>query len=115
MISAKDKVVESNKTAMQLASLVTAGNVLNKTLITQVKPQLPMLMRGYADHALAEVVLANLASFAVQNFDSDNKQAVIATEAMMAAAMGSFMASFNIEEIVADVLKDVNLPNMLDE
>ena len=109
-MNAKDKMIESNKTALQLAGLVTAGNVLNKTMLNKLRPQLPMLVRGYSDHVLAEVALANIVSFAVQNFAADNTKAKVASEAMLAAAMANFMASFNIEDIIAEVLSEVNLP-----
>jgi len=112
MKNVKDQVLKVNTEAAKVAGLITAGNVINETLITKLRPQLPMLMRGYADHALADVVVANIANFAINNFASDNKQAVLASEAMMLAAMTKLVASFNIEEIIAEVLKDVKLPGV---
>ena len=105
-----NQVTEANVTASKAAAQVTAGNVLNKTLLTKLRPQLPMLARGYAEHAFADVVVANLANFAVANFASDNKRAKWATEAMMIAAMSKFMESFNIEDIVANMLEGIDIP-----
>jgi len=111
MKNIKNQVVQANTNAAQLAAQQTAGNVLNKTLLTKVRPQMPMMLRGYSEHALAEVVVANLANFAVANFAADNEKAVWATEAMMVAAMTNLLGSFNIESIVKDLLDEVSLPD----
>ena len=109
----KDKtmqIVEDNADAAKIAAKITVGKTLNSTLIKQVKPQLPMLMRGYTDSVLADVVIANIANFAVQNFFSDNDKAVYAADAMMQAAMVEFMSKVNIEEILSSLLSGVTIP-----
>lgn len=100
----KMQVVDTNVDAAKIAAKITTGKVLNKVVMAKVRPQLPMLARGYADHALANVVIANIANFAVANFASDNEKAKYATDAMMQAAMLDFMQMFNIEDIISEVL-----------
>ncbi len=103
------KIVDTNVEAAKVAAKITTGKVLNKVVMAKVRPQLPMLARGYADHALANVVIANIANFAITNFASDNEKAQYAVDAMMQAAMVDFMAMFNIEEIISEVLTSANV------
>jgi len=111
--SGSNKIIDSNVEAAKAAGKITAGKALNKVLLKKVRPHLPLMARGYADHVLADVVVANIASFAVSNFATQNKKAAYAVEAMMQAAMVEFLATFNIEEIISEVLSttDVELPD----
>jgi len=106
----KTEAVQANVEAAKIAAMITAGGVLNRTILEKVRPQLPMLVRGYTEHALADVLIANVAHFAIANFAGSNKEAQVATEAMMLAAMTQLTASFNIEDLISDILKDVKLP-----
>ena len=106
----KTQIADANMKAVKIAAQSTAGSALNKTLLSKLRPQLPMMARGYADHALAEVVVANIANFAVANFAQDNAKAVWASEAMMVAAMSQFLQSFNIEAIIDELLDGVEVP-----
>ena len=56
-----------------------------------------------------------MASFAVQNFAQSNYKARVATDAMMQAAMQDFLKSFNIEQIIAEVLDTVNINNLVED
>ena len=107
----KTEAVQANVEAAKIAAMITAGGVLNRTILEKVRPQLPMLVRGYTEHALADVLIANVAHFAIANFAGSNKEAQVATEAMMLAAMTQLTASFNIEDLISDILKDVKLPS----
>lgn len=114
IMKALDKVKNNNLAAAKSAATLEVGKVLNKTLVSKIRPQLPMMVRGYAEHAFAEVVVANIASFAVANFASNNEKAVLATDAMMQAAMTEFVSSFNIETLIADLLDGIELPEVED-
>jgi len=111
----ENKIMQNNTKAAKAAAQLAAGNVLNKTIAAKVKPQLPMFVKGYADHPLANVVIANIAAFAVQNFAADNAKAVWASNSMMIAAMAEFMQSFNLEKIVDEVLSSVTIPDEVGE
>lgn len=111
----KMQIVDDNAEAAKIAAKITVGKTLNSTLIKKVKPQLPMLVRGYTDSVLADVVIANIANFAVQNFFEDNEKAVYAADAMMQAAMVEFMSKVNIEEILSSLLSGVSIPDSVTE
>lgn len=105
-------VVNQNKEAAKLAAQLTAGNVLNERVVKLVKPQLPMLARGYAETELGKAVAANVAAAALIHFFPTNRKAVMAAEAMIASAMANFVASFDIEGTVNELLDGINLPDL---
>ena len=108
----KSKVIHSNVDAAKVAAKLTAGNSLNKVVLAKVKPHLPFGTKGYADTALGAVVVANLAVLAVQNFAAGNEKAKYAADAMLQASMLDFMGQFKFEEMLADVLTAVELPEI---
>jgi hypothetical protein len=110
-----NKIMTKNTTAAKSGALIAAGSTLNGVIKEQVRNKVPRKYKKLLEHPLADVVVANVASFAVQSFASNNYKASIATEAMMQAAMAEFFASFNIEKIIADVLGTVNLDEFVKE
>jgi len=106
--------VQRNTSAAKDAALIVAGGTLNAIIADKVKGQLPRKYRKLAEHPLADVVIANIASFAVQNFANTNYKARVAADAMMNAAMVEFMQSFNIEKMIAEVLSNVDISDLID-
>lgn len=109
MKSNMNEIMSANTNAAQVAAQITAGKTINKAVVAKIKPQLPMMVRGYADSALAPVIAANLISFAVTSFASDNNKAVWVADAMMVAAMSEFMENFNVDKMLAEVLATVDV------
>ena len=103
-------VVTQNKDAIKVAAKLEAGKIINKQVIKQVKPHLPLLVRGLADHPAASIVLANVVSITVKHFMPENKKLNTVAELMLGAAAVDTVASFNIEAFVEDLLKNIKLP-----
>ena len=103
-------VATQNKDAIKVAAKLEAGKIINKQVIKQVKPHLPLLVRGLADHPAASIVLANVVSIAVKHFMPENKKLNTVAELMLGAATVDTVASFNIEAFVEDLLKNIKLP-----
>lgn len=103
------ETLNDNEVSARVAARITAGKTINAAVLEKLKPQLPLMVRGYADTAFAPIVIANLVNFAVSSFAADNDKAVWAANAMMDAAMTEFMASFNIEKILKEVLSSVDV------
>ncbi len=104
------EVATQNKDAIKVAAKLEAGKIINKQVIKQVKPHLPLLVRGLADHPAASIVLANVVSIAVKHFMPENKKLNTVAELMLGAAAVDTVASFNIETFVEDLLKNIKLP-----
>ena len=103
-------VATQNKDAIKVAAKLEAGKIINKQVIKQVKPHLPLLVRGLADHPAASIVLANVVSIAVKHFMPENKKLNTVAELMLGAAAVDTVSSFNIESFVEDLLKNIKLP-----
>jgi hypothetical protein len=108
------KVIDNNVNAAKAGAVISAGNTLNKVVKNSIRSQVPRKYRKVVDSALGDVLVANVASFAVQNFAKTNYKALIATDAMMQAAMVEVLNSFNLDQMIADVLDKVNLDEILD-
>lgn len=100
--------VDQNKQATIIASKMEAGRILNKQIIKQAKPHVPMFFRGYLDTPLAPVILANLV--ALTGNHTDNKRIKQISELMLLAAADTTVQSFNLDQIIDDVLKNIKLP-----
>jgi hypothetical protein len=107
--------INKNTDAAKQAAIVVAGSTLNNLIAVRMGKQLPRKYRKLANHPMANIVIANMASFAVQNFAAGNYKAQVAADAMMTAAMQDFLRSFNIEQIIAEVLDSVNINNLVED
>ena len=103
-------VATQHKDAIKVAAKLEAGKIINKQVIKQVKPHLPLLVRGLADHPAASIVLANVVSIAVKHFMPENQKLNTVADLMLGAAAVDTVASFNIEAFVEDLLKNIKLP-----
>lgn len=109
-----NKVVQSNVGAAKAGAVISAGNTLNKVVKNSVRSQVPRKYRKILDSPAGDFVIANVASFAVQNFAKTNYKARTATDAMMQAAMIEVMNSFNLDQMINDVLANANFDEILD-
>lgn len=100
--------LDQNKQAAIIAGKMEAGRILNKQVLKQIKPHVPMFVRGYLDTPLAPVVVANLVA-AVGNH-TQNKRVQQVSELMLLAAADATVQSFNLDKIIDDVLAGVKLP-----
>ena len=100
--------VEQNKEAALVAAKMEAGRVLNKQIIKQIKPHVPLLLRGYLDTPLAPVILAN-ATALLGNHTGNSKVQKI-SELMLLAAADTTVQSFNLDKIIDDTLAGIKLP-----
>lgn len=106
-------IVNANSKAVKSAAKTKTGKALNAAIMKKVRPSLPLAVRGYAEHPIANVVLANLVSFAVKNFFTNGKhseKASWAASAMMDAAMFELVDTINVEELFSDLL-EVEIPD----
>jgi hypothetical protein len=110
-----NRLINDNMNAAKNGAVLSAGNTLNKVVKDAIRGQVPRKYRKLMDTPVADIVVANVANVAVQNFAKNNRKAQVATSAMMEAAMVSFMNSFNLDKIISDTLKNVNLDDLLDE
>ncbi len=102
-------MVSANTAAAKMAASITIGNLLNTRVQKIVTPKLPIMVRGYADTALGKAAMANLVSAAIVQFMPTNEKAMLAANAMVQSAMLEFTASFNIEQMVNEMIDGLDL------
>lgn len=107
-------IVKANTTAVKNGALISAGNTLNSVVKNKLVSTLPKKYKKIAESPLADIVVANIAEVAVQQFAATNPKARMATQAMMEAAMVNLFNSFNFEKIIAEVLESVNMDGLVD-
>lgn len=107
------RIGAQNTEAAKTGALIVAGKTLNGVVKDKIRGQVPRKYRKLVDHALADIVIANVANVAVQNFAMKNDKAQVAVNAMMEAAMIDFFSSFNIEKIISDVIATVNIEDLI--
>lgn len=105
-------IVASNKSSAKTATGIIAGNVINQRLAKIVVPKLPMMARGYLDSPMGHAVLANVAAGALIHFFPGNKRAQQASAAMIESAMVTFASSFEIEDMIDEILEGVTFPEV---
>lgn len=111
-MSTLNKMIEMNKESALNTSKIELGKSANKLIISKVAPQLPMMVRGYADSPLAELVVGNLIAGLLIQFAGDNPKAKILSEAMIAAGTQVAIESFNIPELLNELLSNVAIPSV---
>lgn len=99
-------LTNANKDAMQLATSVTIGNILNDRVTKIVEPMLPNQVKAMMlfQPELGKAIISNIAAGALIKFAPANEKAQLAANAMIQASMLKFAASFNIEAMVNELL-----------
>jgi len=108
------KIKDRNITAATAGAKIAAGKAINAVVMAKIKPQLPMMVRGYADSPLAAIVVANVFSAGVDQFMPQNARARQVADVMLDSAMTEFFSNFNIEKMFAELVASADIPEMLD-
>lgn len=112
-MTAVNIIKSSNLSSAAIAAKITIGKTANKIIMSKVKPMLPYLARGYAEHPLATVLIANAANLVVKSRYQDNKKAVYIAEALMDASMLTLIEEFNIDEVICNFIENIKIPAAL--
>ena len=107
-------MVDGNKEAFKASAKMRTGKMINKRVVGVIAPRLPLMIRGYAQSDLGEAVIANIVAMAIIKYLPTNEKAVLAADAMIVGAADEFIGSFNIEEMIDEVLDGINLDTLKD-
>ncbi|AFQ22178.1 hypothetical protein My1_019 [Pectobacterium phage My1] len=100
-------IVSANKTAAITAAKLEAGRVVLNQVTTLVKNRSPFVIKGYIDTPVGKAVIANLFAFAVSQYASSNRAAVVLSDAAMQAAALEIIQSFDIEGMINEAINSV--------
>jgi hypothetical protein len=104
-------MLDANKEAFKTSASRRSGKIINDRLIGLIKPKLPVMVRGYADTELGRFVMANLLAAAVVKFGTNHPKLLVAADMAVQDAADQFLGSFNLEDIINELLDGVELPS----
>lgn len=96
-----------NKEAAVDSGKIIAGNILNDRVVKVIAPKLPLMVRGYADTPVGKAAICNLIAGVLIHTMPQNEKVGIAAQAMIQSASLQLASSFNIEEMINDLLDGV--------
>jgi len=108
-----NKAIELNKAAATSAAFLEAGRIANNQLTKVASKKLPIVVRGYADHPLGKLVIANLAAMAAQHFRGDDANLKKLTSAMTVQAYQELIQTVDIEGIIDELLESKEVKRAL--
>lgn len=105
--------LNANKDLAKTAAYLEAGRITNNKLVKLVAPQLPMLLRGYAETPIGKLAIANMLLIGVQKFKPENQQLSKLGYAAVTQAYAELFESFDIEGVINGFLKDSSVGKAL--
>ena len=105
-------MVEQNKSAFRTSATRRSGKIFNDRVINLIKPRLPLMVKAYADTDLGRFVIANTVAAAIVKFGATNEKLLILADAGIQDAADDFLGSFNLEEMVNDLIDGIDVSGL---
>ncbi|AKN44440.1 hypothetical protein BI021_gp101 [Salmonella phage NR01] len=102
-------IVAANKSAAVNAAKLEAGKIALTQITKVAAKKAPFMIKGYIDTPIGRVVIANLLSVAVDQYAPSNQKAKAVASAAMEAAMLEMVQSFNIAEMIDEMVKGIDI------
>ncbi|QBQ81108.1 hypothetical protein HdH2rev_00194 [Escherichia phage vB_EcoS_HdH2] len=102
-------IVAANKSAVVNAAKLEAGKIALTQITKVAAKKAPFIIKGYIDTPIGRVVIANLLSVAVDQYSPSNQKAKAVADAAMEAAMLEMVQSFNIAEMIDEMVKGIDI------
>lgn len=102
-------IVAANKSAVVNAAKLEAGKIALTQITKVAAKKAPFMIKGYIDTPIGRVVIANLLSVAVDQYAPANQKAKAVADAAMEAAMLEMVQSFNIAEMIDEMVKGIDI------
>ena len=102
-------IVAANKSAVVNAAKLEAGKIALTQITKVAAKKAPFIIKGYIDTPIGRVVIANLLSVAVDQYAPNNQKAKAVASAAMEAAMLEMVQSFNIAEMIDEMVKGIDI------
>ena len=102
-------IVAANKSAVVNAAKLEAGKIALTQITKVAAKKAPFMIKGYIDTPVGRVVIANLLSVAVDQYAPANQKAKAVASAAMEAAMLEMVQSFNIAEMIDEMVKGIDI------
>lgn len=107
MNSIKDtakKTANSHKEGALLLAKITTGKAALAIATKAIEPKLPEQLKAFAGTVYGDLVIASIASLAINQFASENGKGVIVAQAMVDASWLEFGQVFDINEFINEMM-----------
>lgn len=95
--------VTANKTAGLEAAKLKVGKTANNLVAKMIKPKMPVGTKGFIDHPLAGIAIANAAKIAVNQMAGDNNKAQAIVDAMMTYSYFELVDKIDVEGMIDEM------------
>ncbi len=102
-------VIAANKSSAVNAAKIEAGTIVINRVVKLLKPKMPFGTSGMLDSPVGRVALANVVNILIEQYASNNPKAKVISGAVMDAAMLQMVQSFNIGQLVEDLISGVDI------
>lgn len=109
IMSKVSSIVAANKSAVVNAAKLEAGKIALTQITKVAAKKAPFMIKGYIDTPIGRVVIANLLNVAVDQYAPANAKAKAVAGAAMEAAMLEMVQSFNIAEMIDEMVKGIDI------
>ncbi|WWD11558.1 hypothetical protein CPL00146S_CDS0183 [Escherichia phage SmurfNell] len=109
IMSKVSSIVAANKSAVVNAAKLEAGKIALTQITKVAAKKAPFMIKGYIDTPIGRVVITNLLSVAVDQYAPTNQKAKAVAGAAMEAAMLEMVQSFNIAEMIDEMVKGIDI------
>ncbi|QIO01989.1 hypothetical protein rutana_7 [Salmonella phage rutana] len=109
IMSKVSSIVAANKSAVVNAAKLEAGKIALTQITKVAAKKAPFMIKSYIDTPIGRVVIANLLSVAVDQYAPTNAKAKAVAGAAMEAAMLEMVQSFNIAEMIDEMVKGIDI------
>lgn len=96
-------MVAANTTAAKTAARMTAGKIALKVAKEKLAPTIPLMLRGYIDSPIGDLVIANMLVIANKYTNGKYKVLGAAAEATTEAAYANVFESFKLDEFLSEI------------
>lgn len=103
------QIKDANLEAFALAGKIEAGKAVIALIKAQLADKVPEELVIWTQHPAFDLIVANLANIAIQQFAADHPKAQFVNEALMIASAQTLVQAFNIPGFIRDVLDSTKI------
>lgn len=103
------QIMDQNKDALLVAAKIQVGEAAVQQVSKILKKQLPMMVRGYAELPVFDILVANMVVMSIKQFAPENEKANVIADAMLLAAMQKQMREFNIPGMIDEFVSGIDV------
>lgn len=111
--TAGNTLLSNNKTAFVGASQMQLGKIVTNRAVAALAGKMPLGTGKYLETPFGKVVAANIAALMIKHYRPDDRKLNFVVDGMMQSAAYESIDAFDIDGMIAGLLQDVNVDNII--